>query len=99
VVSPTTAVAFGPGILLAHAKHEVLHFTHCTHVSGYVEGNSPLVPCDHNGIDQYILTIDHRLLLATDNEGTVLAPSHLNAPDLNIDLYDVQVSFRRRFFM
>ena len=90
VEAPVFAISFGAQLLPGILRQEVLHETHVVAVTGYVEGENPLVPCDRPNIPEYQLRIDHRLLLAIDREGHVLAAEHENAPDLFIDLFLLQ---------
>jgi hypothetical protein len=91
---PETAVSFGPAVMSLTLTNRVMQVTHVAGVSGFVEGKDPLIPCDRPGIEQYLLTINHQLLLAINDEGGDVAPHHVNAPDLVMDLYHVLKSLR-----
>jgi hypothetical protein len=92
VHAPTTAVSFGYSPPMSTRTAANAFRTTGRRVSGYVEGQAPLIPCDHAGIPQYQLRVDHRLALATNDAGGEVAPEHQDAPDLVFELFDARRS-------
>jgi hypothetical protein len=92
VLAPTTAVSFGPAAMPLMLADTVMQVAHASGISGFVQGRDSMIPCDRAGIDEYLLTISHHLLLAINDEGGLVAPHHFDASDLIIDLFHIQQS-------